>query len=655
MGYISQFNSAVNDHDTTTKLMNGGKGHNLIMMHHEGIAVPSGVVISTQACIDYLGCGGYGKDAFLDALMDELYPLLENIRKDSSTNLVSVRSGSPVSMPGMMDTILNVGVGYPYSGLGKQQVALKTDCMKRFVEMFLCVVHGMSRDDFQNTLDDPEHVADMFKCIKKEYPNFLAVLRVSIKAVFESWNTPRAIHYRKMYDISDNLGTAVVIQSMVFGNYNDKSGSGVVFTRNPNNGRVELYGNFLVNCQGEDVVNGGSNVPALDELRTWNPKLYSLLESKTSKLEYMLKDMVDVEFTVENGKLYFLQIREGQRSSEAAIRIALDLKKEKLIDDLAEKIPVGAIGNLRIPALPIDFEGSLYSTGIASGGSIATGRIAKSVDSVLDSNEPTVLVAAETTPNDIKGMEKAVAIVTTTGGVTSHAAVVARGMNKTCVVGCEDLDLFYLSENNYMLVDGKTGNIYCSDKPFDVDTASALNCDLVNELLSLIDTLPHTIIVESMQEVRSLEEHLYKVALPVSSLDEEIVNDDLEYLSTTFDAVVLQNPVRVDSISTFLGDPILPKAELVVIVGKGLESGFPNVMFDLRVSEDDTFRVVSEFRTLADLMNEDFFGRVSDDFVQNIVGGEGTFDSIREQLNLDGRVVVYIDLLEMIEFELGIG
>lgn len=653
MGYINHFTDKKIDVGSSSAELNGSKGHKLIQMKAAGFNVPSGLVITTTACNTYRSLPENVKTVFLNELMEEVKSSMKHIVKGAKTKLISVRSGAPVSMPGMMDTILNVGAGYPKSGLPTKG-HLRTNCRKRFTEMFLSVVHGIKKEDFEPMLHEPLDVVTLVKIVKKRYPDINDVIHASIKAVFDSWNTPRAIHYRKINNISDDLGTAVIIQSMVFGNYNDKSGSGVMFTCNPNTGEPEVFGNFLVNAQGEDVVSGEFDAPDLADMEGWNHKIYDQVVTVGQNLEYMFNDPQDIEFTVEDGKLFILQTRNAMRSAEAEVVVALNYLEKGAIKSLSEKIKRGSITKLRSPVLPEGVNSLKYVSGIPSGGSIATGRVATSVKSVLSSTEPVILVAQETTPNDIAAMDKAVGIVTVTGSLTCHAAVVSRGMNKTCVVGCTDIDLPNLPEQNYMLVDGKTGIVYLSAKPFDVDLDPSLNVGLISRLLEGVDTSLHTVGVKNAKEATDFEEYLYKIAVPSSSLKEFTVGPILEYLSDTFDSVIIQNHLRKDAIADFIGEPILQNVNVVTEVEGCIVDGLDNVYLDMQDSKDRD-GVLPEFKTLADLMNPDFYGVITSDFINKVVGDQDTFDQIREQLGLDKRLINYIDLLDMIEVELNIG
>jgi len=522
---------------------NGGKGHNLIEMKRSGLNVPTGMVIPTAICNEYRAASPKGKTLLLDHVIDEVMEALDtHIYPESVHKLVSIRSGAPISMPGMMDTLLNVGAGYEDSGLGTE---LKADCRRRFVEMYADVVMG-----HEGKIKDP---VKWMKTIKKHIPELKDVIRNSIEAVWNSFDNERCTHYRKMNKIPNDMGTAVIIQSMVFGNFNDNSGSGVMFTRNPSTGEKKIFGDFLTNCQGEDVVAGHITAPPISKMKKWNSKLYNELVKIGEGLEKKNKDMQDIEFTIEDGELFILQTRNGARSSYAEIRIALDLLEDGIIEELGDRITDGTFMKLRVPVLPADFKKKADAKGIGSGGYFATGKAAFSVKEVLDSNEPTILVAEETTPDDIKAMEKAEGILTFRGSATCHAAVVARGMNKPCVVGCPSAeamfkDAFNLTSNTYVLIDGQTGEVYLSDAPFDLDFSTNIPVELLGSLFEVAITQDDWIMVDNYEEALSLEDYIYKIGVPTEGLTSE----ELVYLAELFDKVVLINPERSDKVSDFL-------------------------------------------------------------------------------------------------------
>jgi len=496
----------------------GGKGANLAYMANKGLPVPPGFTITTQACNEYYANG----KVIFPALQKQINESLKEI--ENATNkvfggtenplLVSVRSGSPVSMPGMMDTVLNLGLNdETVKALAKKtnNERFALDSYRRFIQIFSDVVLEISRDKFEeklsmvkkefNVVHDNElsvealnRVIDEYKLIVKTnnngvdfYQDVHVQLDMAIEAVFKSWQNERAIIYRNLNHISDKLGTAVNIQSMVFGNFSDTSGTGVLFTRNPITGDNELFGEYLINAQGEDVVAGIRTPMPLKRLHEDMPDIYDELYDKVKKMEISYKDIQDVEFTVEDGKLYFLQTRSGKRTALAALKIAVDLYNEGVIDKITAltRVHPDQVEQLMHPSFDTDEIKDLQpiSKGLPASPGAANGRIyfdAKTVaNKTTNDKEDTILVRHETTPDDIEGMIHARAIVTSTGGMTSHAAVVARGMGRTCIVGCQNVELDYANkqvkigekvynEGDWISVDGSTGNIY--EGKIDIET-----------------------------------------------------------------------------------------------------------------------------------------------------------------------------------------
>lgn len=641
MNLINLFTSGQID-TTSTINRNGGKGHNLIEMKTSGLNVPSGMVIPTVICNQYRAASPTGKTLILDEVMDSVMEALDtHIYPESNHKLVSVRSGAPVSMAGMMDTLLNVGAGYEDDGLEKN---LKADCRRRFVEMYADVVMG-----HEGKIDDP---VKWMKTIKKHIPELRDIIRNSIEAVWKSFDNERCTHYRKMNHIPNDMGTAVVIQTMVFGNYNDNSGSGVMFTRNPSTGAKEIFGDFLTNCQGEDVVAGSITAPPISEMKKWNKELYNELVKIGKKLEKKNKDMQDIEFTVEDGELFILQTRNGLRTSYAEIRIALDLLDEGIIEELGDKITEGTFMKLRVPVLPADFKKKATAKGIGSGGYFATGKAAFSVKEVLDSHEPTILVAEETTPDDIKAMEKAEGILTFRGSATCHAAVVARGMNKPCVVGCPDSEKAFEGDGTfYVLIDGQTGKVYISAKPFDLDFSTNIPVDLLGSLFEVAITEEDWIRVENYDEALSLEDYIYKIGVPTEGLS----SDQLADLADRFDKVVLINPERRDKVSNFLGTPNPEGMETARELDEAIcnNPAMTNVFFDS--GKWVTEQVAKPYRTMADVMNPDFIGYIEKDFITSVMGDTETFEKISVQLGLSSRVVAMESALGLLEKRIHIG
>ena len=467
----------------------GGKGANLAEMTKIGLPVPFGFTISTDACKDYLNKGGMLDDEIVREVYEHLDELEQVMGKKfgdiENPLLVSVRSGAPVSMPGMMDTILNLGLNDDsVKGLaaktGNERFAY--DSYRRFIQMFGDVVMEIPKSKFDQIFDgrkkevgaeydvdlkteDLKVIIEGYKELVKaelgrEFPqNPKDQLMEAIQAVFRSWNNERAILYRKLNNISASLGTAVNVQSMVFGNTGENSGTGVAFTRSPVNGENKIFGEFLVNAQGEDVVAGIRTPQPIDQMKESFPDVYGKFEDIARILEDHYKDMQDMEFTVEEGKLFMLQTRNGKRTAEAAVKVAVDMVNEEKIDKETAimRIAPEQIDQLLHPAFDAEElkKHSPIGKGLPASPGAACGEIVFSADDAAvakEAGKKVVLVREETSPEDLAGMVAAEGILTARGGMTSHAAVVARGMGKCCVAGCHDITVY--EEEKYMEIHG---------------------------------------------------------------------------------------------------------------------------------------------------------------------------------------------------------
>jgi len=454
----------------------GGKGANLAEMTNIGIPVPPGFTISTEACIEF-----YENDRqWPEGLEDEVKAHLARLEEVMGTKfgdpenplLLSVRSGARVSMPGMMDTVLNLGMNdQTVQGLiaktGNERFAY--DCYRRFVQMYGDVVLGVDFDLFEALIQevkdrkgveldvdleasDWKELVGKFKALVKEktgkdFPdNPMEQLYGSINAVFASWNNPRAVKYREIHEIPGDWGTAVNVQVMVFGNMGDDSGTGVAFTRDPATGENVFYGEFLMNAQGEDVVAGIRTPEPIAELKRLKPKIYAELEAIYKKLENHYKDMQDIEFTIQEDVLYILQTRAGKRTATSAVKIAVDMVDEGLIDKETAILRVDAVqlDQLLHPMLDPNAKYDVLAKGLPASPGAAVGRVvfnANDAEEWHSRGEKVILVRTETSPEDIGGMNVAQGILTSRGGMTSHAAVVARGMGKCCVAGAGDIQV----------------------------------------------------------------------------------------------------------------------------------------------------------------------------------------------------------------------
>jgi pyruvate, orthophosphate dikinase len=466
----------------------GGKGIGLAEMTQLGIPVPAGFTITTDACRAFMASGGEvtGLD---DEVTEHLARLEEQTGKGFGNAddplLVSVRSGAAISMPGMMDSILNVGlndesVEVLARSTGNEEFA--RDCYRRLIQMFGETVDGIPHERF--SLDDSvERAREIYERETGQgFPqDAREQLRRAISAVFESWNSPRAQVYRNMYGIPDDLGTAVNVVQMVFGNKGEGSATGVCFTRDPSTGEQGVYGEYLVNAQGEDVVAGIRTPQPLAELRERMPDAFDRLLETMGALERHYRDVQDIEFTVEEGRLYLLQTRAAKRTAAAAIKAAVDMTAEGLIDrdEAVARIDPTQLDQLLHPRLDPDAEFEVAAQGLNASPGAACGKIVLNADSAEErgkAGESVILVRWETTPDDIHGLIQARGVLTAHGGMTSHAAVVARGMGKPCVAGCEGLDIdtgaktlriggHQLSEGDVITIDGGTGRVIVGEVP----------------------------------------------------------------------------------------------------------------------------------------------------------------------------------------------
>lgn len=467
----------------------GGKGANLAEMTRVGLPVPQGFTITTEACRAFFKSG----KRMMQELKPQLLHALERLEAakgqkfgdGSNPLLVSVRSGSVTSMPGMMDTILNLGLNdNTVAGLAKltRNERFAYDCYRRLIQMFGNVVFGIEAIHFEQLLlrlkhslgvkQDQEVAAEGWRqliddyklCVKRhagrDFPQDAhEQLELAVEAVFKSWNNQRAQIYRKINRIPDSQGTAVNVQSMVFGNMGDDCGTGVVFTRNPSTGENALFGEYLVNAQGEDVVAGVRTPQPIDRLKSDMPDIYDQLARVCKQLEHHYKDMQDIEFTVERGKLYVLQTRNGKRTAQAALKIAVDLVAEGVTDkyEALQKIEVSHLDQLLHRGLDESKVTEVLAVGLPASPGAAIGVAVFDADTAAEwkkAGKRVILVRPETTPEDIHGVLAAEGVLTSRGGMTSHAAVVARGMGKPCVCGCESIRID--PQNKHMLADGIT-------------------------------------------------------------------------------------------------------------------------------------------------------------------------------------------------------
>ena len=506
--YVYFFGGGKADGNGKMKDELGGKGAGLAEMTNAGLPVPPGFTIQTEACREYMRHGGVSKE--VDREMEEALAHLEQLQgqklgKGENPLLVSVRSGAKFSMPGMMDTILNLGLNdQSVEALAKRSnnPRFAYDSYRRLIQMFGNVVLEIEKKEFDKVFDTKkkqknakldtdldakalkEVIAEYKKVVKKhtnqDFPqDSHDQLVMARDAVFRSWQNDRAKHYRRINNISDDLGTAVNVQAMVFGNLGDTSGTGVGFTRNPAIGNKEFYGEFLMNAQGEDVVAGIRTPVPILELEKVMPDVYRQLREITTRLEKHYRDMQDFEFTIQEGKLYMLQTRNGKRTGLAAVRVAIQMVEEGLIskEEAIFRVEPNQLYDFLVPRLDEKkAKIEVLATGLPASPGAAVGQIVFTADEAVEKaghgskRNPVILVRAETTPEDIHGMEVAAGILTSRGGMTSHAAVVTRGMGKCCVAGAGDIGVNeharemrvkgqIFKEGDWISLDGTTGRV----------------------------------------------------------------------------------------------------------------------------------------------------------------------------------------------------
>lgn len=501
------------DADGSNKALFGGKGANLAEMTKLGMPVPPGFTVTTEACTRYYKDGKKIAAEIVKEIFDNLATVEKDVGKKfgdpDNPYLVSVRSGARASMPGMMDTILNLGLNdVSVEGMAKLtgNPRFAYDSYRRFIQMYSDVVIGLEKSFFEKIIDeikarkgvklDTELTAEDMKELIGRYKEFFKKemgkefpqdpkeqLIGAIEAVFRSWDNPRANVYRRMNDIPSDWGTAVNVQSMVFGNMGETSGTGVAFTRDPSTGERKLYGEYLMNAQGEDVVAGIRTPQPIDTLKDTNPEVYQQFVTITEKLEKHFKDMQDMEFTIEKGRLYMLQTRNGKRTAPAAIRIAVELVKEGMITEKEAllKVEPKQLDELLHPQFdPKALKAATAITwGLPASPGAAVGQIAFNAEEATEraaKGEKVILVRLETSPEDIEGMHKAQGVLTARGGRTSHAAVVARGMGRCCIAGCGALIIdeekktltingVTYTDKDFISLDGSTGNVYAGKIP----------------------------------------------------------------------------------------------------------------------------------------------------------------------------------------------
>lgn len=698
---IYQFGNGKAVGNSSMKDLLGGKGANLAEMSKLGIPVPPGFTIPCSVSVEYNKAqphksSGPIVEAVAVAVTQGLYALEAEF---GYMPLVSVRSGARVSMPGMMDTILNVGITSKTLPMWVEMLGQRAalDSYRRLIQMYASVAIGLDSHLFDKALEEVKQSAGvtvdselnedhlnrvLFKYMKiveegcgEKFPDTLEeqVMGATL-AVFDSWNNPRAIEYRKIHGYPHDWGTAVSIQSMVFGNMNNDSATGVVFTRNPSTGEKARSGEYLVNAQGEDVVAGIRTPEDFLGLYDWNSELYDEITEVLRVLEEHYKDMQDVEFTVQSGKLYILQTRNGKRAAKAAFKIAYDMALEGLVTkkEASERISKATVIAAMQDTIDPKFKVPANFSGIAAGGGVVTGVAVFSSANAINCTEPCILIRKETDPNDIAGMNKAVGILTATGGMTSHAAVVARGMNKTCVVGATAINMegeqgfWYDDSGHYVLpgyqvtLDGATGRVWVG---VDVPVIAGGETKEMKQVVSwgLVGEVPERISFSSDMGVDGMMGVLDSVVCGTIYVDTALLEcPDAEGVS--HDVTSMMGRLGA-SLGGFGGKIILDldcldthiephDASLFTMFGEApdrysamekahdiVKWGWVDCTNIVAITRDDTaaeylrnmgVSVAGEVKTFADLINSNGPMRVSSGVVSAVFGSQEAYDLARE-------------------------
>ena len=676
----------------------GGKGANLVEMASLGFPVPPGFVIPCAASVKYKNATTTGKAALLKTLWGEVDDGMQHLFDQFGyTPLVSVRSGARVSMPGMMDTILNVGMTEEnlYLWIDRMGERSALDSYRRLLQMYGSVVFEIPMSKFDAALEEVKHQAkveqdcelsaddlrEVISAYQRIYGKECCTMPTSVRdqvhgavlAVFRSWDNPRAIEYRKINSIPEDWGTGVTVQSMVFGNLNDASATGVVFTRCPSTGNAKITGEFLVNAQGEDVVAGIRTPEPIQAMADWNPEVSEQLAELLTDLEQHYRDMQDVEFTVQDGKLYVLQTRSGKRSAKAAFKIAHDLAVEGMIShtEAVKRVTQKQLLAMMQDTIDPDFTEKPALTGIAAGGGLVSGVAVFSAADAVNCKEPCILIRKETDPDDIAGMNAAVGILTATGGLTSHAAVVARGMNKTCVVGATDLWVDdgasactqngngeSIFKGTKVTLDGATGPVWIgiTVPVIPGGTSSEVQAILgwasgkVSERLSLpadlsgaekiiADSTGDSVHIDSATlepsnrgDLKALMATMDKLGdLLVNSPAQEIVVDlaslssywssDDGLLEVMFSGQSLDKHVTDAKVHCLLAWPAAVRAKLSVVLPAGATDA-------QQLLAAAGVKISLPIQTVADLLATSGPLRVSDAVLQSVFGGKEAFDSL---------------------------
>ncbi len=671
----------------------GGKGVGLVQMDKLDLPVPPGFIFPTSLTAEYESDPTGTMAAIAYTIPDQLARLEKHF---GYMPLLSVRSGAPVSMPGMMDTILNVGLSRHTFSFWAEKIGKKAalDSYRRLIDMYGCVVEHLDHSLFEDILTiarieagvdkdselDVDQIEDLVDSYLTEYaieakspfPSDVAVqLQLSIAAVFNSWHNPRAKTYRMLNGISDDIGTAVIIQAMVFGNMNDNSGSGVLFTRNPATGENKIVGEFLPNAQGEDVVAGGRTPLPLDDI--W-PDTAAELVTVSNTVEKFYRDMQDLEFTVQDGELFILQTRSGKRTAHAAFRIAVEMVEAKVItkECALTRITGDQYVTMQSPVIDPKFDQEPIMVGLPACNGVVSGRAVFSAEEAVDCPFPCILVTAETNPDDIAGMKAAIGILTATGGFTSHAAVVARAMDTPCVTGCSDMKVmadsaviseigentsFEFGRHTIISIDGGTGRVWSGPVP----TINGAESEYVKTVIGWVfedGRLRKVIDLNGASEAMVMATEWVTGRGKVTDHCEKFLDDMKKVKDRSKIVFNLTAPSHFrqgqdESLWSAFGtsgafetegqDYLLifemlasKKEQLAGMVLEGVKEG--------SYSEDDLrdmgYKITKNASKVGDLLDGDAV-TVSDDFIKNIVGGKGAYKKLLSALVAGGVPVVF--------------
>jgi pyruvate, orthophosphate dikinase len=574
----------LNDTDEEMSLdLLGGKGYNQTVnqkiLDKIGLKIPPARIITTAVCRTYQKAP---KETMREISVNAVPEIVEALRDETLPPLFSVRSGAKVSMPGMMDTILNVGLTRDAIPTWEKLLGARAtwDSRRRLLQMYGSVVFGVDGQLFEKALtkekekkrakEDRDLDAASLRAVAEAFEKILqkeghkmpedveGQICGAIEAVFKSWNNERAKYYRKINNIPDDWGTAAIVQRMVMGNLNDNSCSGVLFTRNPSTGRQEIIGEFLPNAQGEDVVAGVRTPQPFGDLLDWSQEVYEKLKTAARELETHWRDMQDIEFTVQNGEVYLLQTRSGKRSAIAAAKIAIDMASAGRISkrEALSRITLSQYNALNAPMIAPGYNAKPDAQGLAASTGIATAKAVFTSEAAVASQEPTILIAEETTPEDLPGIHAAAGVLTSTGGVTSHAAVVARGMDKVCVVGAAGIKIEHdkngnpigakigshdVSAGDTLTIDGASGRVWIGSSVPVIDGGKLPEVEKLNEWI--YDVFPVYKIVTKVDDI----DNVYPTLFATYELDREDpdfirseVRDGLEYLNGVIDLSTME-------------------------------------------------------------------------------------------------------------------